>query len=70
MAYLPNAVLVVATEGEDLAAQRRVVPLLEGKRAMRGMPTAYVCRGTVCDLPTTDSRVFASQLARVEPLAK
>jgi len=40
MAYLPNAVLVVATEGEDLAAQRRVVPLLEGKRAMRGMPTA------------------------------
>jgi uncharacterized protein YyaL (SSP411 family) len=68
--YFPNAVLIVATEGEDLAAQRRVVPLLEGKRAMRGRPTAYVCRGTVCDLPTTDPKVFASQLARVEPLPK
>ncbi|HET9553443.1 MAG TPA: thioredoxin domain-containing protein [Anaeromyxobacteraceae bacterium] len=62
--FAPNRSWVVATEGEDLAAQARLVPLLEGKRAQGGKATAYVCRARVCDLPTTDPRLFAAQLAR------
>ena len=68
--YVPNRVLVVVTEGEDPSAQRRLAPLLEGKRAMAGKPTAYVCRGTVCDLPTSDPVVFARQLGRADPLPR
>ena len=66
--FVPNRVFVLATEGDDLAAQSRLVPLLEGKRARSGNATAYVCRGRTCDLPTSDPKIFAAQLARVEPL--
>ena len=62
--FVPNRVYVVAIEGEDLASQARLVPLLEGKRALGGRATAYVCRGRVCELPTAEPRVFAEQLAR------
>ncbi|MFP4073300.1 MAG: thioredoxin domain-containing protein [Actinomycetota bacterium] len=37
------------------------VPLLEG-RAPNGQTLAYVCRGFVCDLPTSDPEVLAQQL--------
>jgi len=67
--FVPNRIYVVATEGEDLVAQMRLVPLLEGKRARGGKATAYVCRGQVCELPTSDPEVFAAQLARTEPPA-
>jgi hypothetical protein len=63
-AYLPNSVLVMATEGEDLTEKARLVPLLERRGAARGRATAYVCRGTVCDLPTGDPAALAAQLAR------
>jgi uncharacterized protein YyaL (SSP411 family) len=66
--FVPNRIYVLATEGDDLAAQSRAVPLLEGKRARGGKATAYVCRGKTCDLPTSDPQVFAAQLARFEPL--
>jgi uncharacterized protein YyaL (SSP411 family) len=62
--FVPNRIYVVASEGEDLVAQTRLVPLLEGKRALGGKATAYVCRGKVCDLPTSDPTIFAAQLAR------
>jgi uncharacterized protein YyaL (SSP411 family) len=67
--FVPNRIYVVATEGEDLVALARLVPLLEGKRARGGKATAYVCRGRVCELPTADPKVFAAQLARAEPAA-
>jgi len=66
--YVPNRAFIVTTEGADLAAQRRLVPFLEEKRALGGKPTAYVCRGTVCDLPTSVPEVFARQLGRADPL--
>lgn len=66
--YVPNRVLAVATEGPDLAAQQRLVPLLEQKRAMGGRTTAYVCRGTACDLPTSDPKELVRQLSRADPL--
>jgi uncharacterized protein YyaL (SSP411 family) len=59
---LPEGVLLVAVEGADLERQARLVPLLEGKRALEGRPTAYLCRRGVCRLPTRDPEAFARQL--------
>jgi hypothetical protein len=67
--FLPNRVLVVASQGADLAAQARLVPLLEGKAARKGQVTAYVCERRVCRLPTSDPEVFLQQLRKVEPLS-
>jgi uncharacterized protein YyaL (SSP411 family) len=45
-----------------------MIPLLEGKRAIAGKPTAYVCEQRVCELPTSDPAVFAKQIAKVKRL--
>jgi uncharacterized protein YyaL (SSP411 family) len=66
--FLPNRVLTVAVEGADLAAQARLVPLLQGKVARKGQATAYVCERNVCKVPTSDPEVFAQQIRQVEPL--
>ncbi len=47
--YRPNQVVAVSA---DPAAS--AIPLLEGRLAQDGRPTAYVCRGFVCRLPVTD----------------
>ena len=62
-AYVPNRVLVQVTEGEPSMS-----PLVEGKTARGGKPTAYVCVGTHCEQPTTDPDELARQLAKTEPL--
>jgi uncharacterized protein YyaL (SSP411 family) len=67
-AFVPNRVLVVATQGDELAAQARLVPLLEGKLARGGKATAYVCERQVCEQPTSDPAQLAAQLAKVAPL--
>jgi len=66
--YLPNRILTVTSEGDELARQRAVIPLVADKRALRGATTAYVCEQKVCALPTSDPAVLAEQLARVSPL--
>jgi hypothetical protein len=53
-----NRVLVVAREGEP------VTPLVEGKRALRGKATAYVCEKGVCRLPASDPDAFERQVRR------
>ncbi len=67
-AYVPNRVLLVAAEGAPLGALARLVPLVEGKVAAKGQPTAYVCKRGVCDLPTADPAVFEKQIRQVDPL--
>jgi uncharacterized protein YyaL (SSP411 family) len=52
----------VVAEGPGLEAQAKLIPLLEGKVARKGRPTAYVCEQGLCKLPTTDPEVFARQL--------
>ncbi len=66
--YLPNAIVLVAVEGQHLEAQQKLVPLVANKRAMKRRPTAYVCEQGVCKLPTSDPEVFEQQLRVVEPL--
>ncbi|HXN55066.1 MAG TPA: thioredoxin domain-containing protein, partial [Myxococcales bacterium] len=66
--YLPAAVLAIATEGADLAAQAKVVPIVQDKRALRGLATAFVCSRGVCDLPTSDPAALERRLSRARPL--
>src|SRR5712692_7713037 len=65
--FLPNRIVVVTTEGEDLAAQATLVPLVASKIAQGGKATAYVCEQKVCALPTTEPAIFAKQISTVHP---
>ncbi len=64
-ALVPNRVVVTITR--DLPASPHV-PVAEGKVAIDGRPTAYVCEGRICDLPTHDAAVFAAALRKTRPL--
>jgi hypothetical protein len=67
--FVPNRVLTVVGEG-NRKRHALLVPLVEGKTARAGKPTAYVCKKRVCDLPTSDPAVFARQLAEVKRLTR
>lgn len=67
-AFLPNRILTVVSEGEELAEHAAVIPLLDRKRAIKGQPTAYVCENRICELPTGDPVTFAGQLRKVKLL--
>jgi uncharacterized protein YyaL (SSP411 family) len=55
--YVPSLVLAA---GREKSAQ--VVKLLEDRTMIDGQPTAYVCRGYVCDRPVTDAVGLTEQL--------
>ncbi len=55
--YRPNQVLAVSAEADASA-----VPLLHGRVAIDGAPTAYVCRRFTCRMPVTDAAALARQL--------
>ena len=58
--YIPNRVLLGASEGDDSATG---LPLLADRRMVDGKATAYLCENYVCQLPVTDAQAFARQLA-------
>ena len=58
--FLPNRVVAGRRGGDPRAAER--IPLLEGREAVGGRATAYVCRNYACDLPATDRETLARQL--------
>ncbi|MEU3829640.1 thioredoxin domain-containing protein [Streptomyces sp. NPDC029080] len=53
----PGAVVACGTPGSD------EFPLLADRTLVDGAPTAYVCRGFVCDLPVTDPAALRARLA-------
>ncbi len=53
----PGLVVAVSAQGASS------VPLLVDRPAIRGLPTAYPCRGFVCDLPVTDADALVAALA-------
>ena len=55
--FRPNQVVAVAA---DPAAS--VIPLLDGRLALDGRPTAYLCRQFVCRLPAIDASALRAQL--------
>ena len=67
--FLPNRVVSIVTQGDELATHQQVVPWLEAKRAIKGKVTAYVCEQHVCALPTADPGIFAKQIATTLPLS-
>jgi uncharacterized protein YyaL (SSP411 family) len=56
--WRPRQVIVV---GPDVALS--VVPLLQGRFALRGAPTAFVCRSFACRQPVTEPEALAAILA-------
>ncbi len=59
--YLPNRVVAGCAEGDS--AESAGIPLLDGRPAVQGKPTAYVCRRYVCQAPATDPETLVRQLA-------
>jgi hypothetical protein len=58
--FLPNLVAAGMIDGKNAMATG--VPLLEGRTAIDGKPTAYVCRNRACELPVTERAALAKQL--------
>jgi len=54
--------VALAVTAPDDAASFVLVPLLAGRTALDGAPTAYVCEGFVCRMPVTDPEELAGEL--------
>ena len=61
--WIPARALVTVEPG-DVEKVRATIPLLEGKTAIDGKATAYVCRRGVCRLPARDVETLRAELAR------
>jgi uncharacterized protein YyaL (SSP411 family) len=55
--YRPRQVIAVAPDPASSA-----VPLLQARFAIRGLPTAFVCRGFACRQPVTEPEALAALL--------
>jgi hypothetical protein len=55
--YLPRLVTAAGDPGTKGAP-----PLLDGREMVDGMPTAYLCQGFTCKLPTNSPEELESQL--------
>ena len=66
--FLPNRVVLVVSQGDELDRHATIIPLLKHKRALQNRATAYVCEQGFCELPTHDPAVFARQIATVDSL--
>jgi uncharacterized protein YyaL (SSP411 family) len=66
--FLPNRVLAVVSEGQELDEHAELAPLLKGRVARKGRVTAFVCENRICKLPTTDPEELGRQIAEVRPL--
>jgi uncharacterized protein YyaL (SSP411 family) len=53
--YVPPLVLAGGPPLDDVA-------LLEGRAALQGVPTAYVCRNYACEAPVQDPEALVVQL--------
>ncbi|MCI0409211.1 MAG: thioredoxin domain-containing protein, partial [Acidobacteria bacterium] len=62
--FVPNRVVAFSSE-EAVAEMAKTVPLLAGKVALGGKPTAYLCEHFRCKTPTTDAEMFEKMLLGV-----
>ncbi len=65
--YLPNATVVAVTEAQRAALVAQV-PMLDGKKALGGQPTAFVCERSLCKQPSKLPAELGVQLDVVKPL--
>ncbi len=59
--FIPNKVLLVLSEDAD--ELEKVSPIVAGKRALKGIPTAYICQNFTCKKPITDLEELKSALS-------
>lgn len=59
--YLPNKI-VVRSDEQDVETAARLIPLLRGRTAINGRPTAFVCEHYSCQQPVNTSHDLAAQL--------
>jgi len=60
--FLPNRVLAVVCEGEELDRAAELVPFLSGRKADGDRAVAYLCEDRCCRLPAVDPEEFSRQL--------
>ena len=60
--YDPNRVLALRPPGTEGDTVTGLIPLLEGRTAIEGRATAYVCQHFACRLPVTTPEALLSQL--------
>lgn len=60
--FSPETVLVVKPVGKEAEDLARLIPFTEGREAVDGKATAYVCKDFSCLPPTTDIQEFAQLL--------
>jgi uncharacterized protein YyaL (SSP411 family) len=65
--FLPSRALAGAPQGAGVARLGRVAPVVSGKLAAGGRPTAYVCERGACRLPAIAPEKLTAQLATVRP---
>lgn len=64
--FLPSTVSLIADEArDDFQELVKACPLLEGRSAIDGKPTAYVCHNFACEQPTTDAELFRNSLRSI-----
>ena len=59
--FIPNKVLMVLSN--DGGEVEKVSPLAEGKKALGGKATAYICQNYTCEKPITDPEELKSALS-------
>ncbi len=59
--YLPNKAVQTVSSGASLT---EISPLLEGKTALDGKPTAYVCENFTCSAPVTSASELRALLEK------
>lgn len=55
--YRPNQVVEWKRD-----SGKSVIPLLEGREAIDGKATAYVCQHFACQMPVTDAEALEAQM--------
>jgi len=64
--FVPNRILVVVSQEEAEKLSERL-PVFQGKRALGGAVTAYVCENHTCERPVTALEDFREQLLKSDP---
>ena len=59
--YIPNKITVLDRDQNGVS---ETIPLLSGRSAIGGIPTAYVCENSVCQRPVTDKAQLREQLSK------
>ncbi len=65
--FLPNRALTGGPQGEALTRLARLAPVAEGRLAVSGKPTAYVCERGACRLPVIGPEKLAEALRPARP---